>query len=554
MTSLPVERSRRRLLGAWYTPSDLSEPIASWAIRSSSDRVLDPAVGDGAFLLAAARARRGASLDLVGFDVNPVAVAETRGRLRGASVAEADVQTEDFLAVDSPQGLFGGRLFDAVVGNPPYVRFQLLGAFADRARSRAEESGVRLSRLASSWAVFVVHGASFLKPEGRLAFVLPEELAHVGYAEPVRRFLRERFATTTVVAFEDRVFPSTQERVVVLLAEGRPTGARGELRLVRVRDLDAFAAAAARGFPDAETYADDVEPRRWEAGDLDEGAEVLEGLVSKGDFIPLRRAGTAGIGYVSGANEFFILDSESAAARRLPRPSLRPTLVDARMTPGAIVDEADLRRWREESVPHLLWTGRGPSSKAADAYRLEGERRGVHLRYKCRVREPWFVVPGVKTPDAFLTYMSDAAPRLALNRLGAACANNLHAVTLEGVDVDRRPAFVAAFHSSATALAAERTGRRYGGGVLKLEPSEATALAVPAPDVVRRLKRGGELLVGVDRALRSGSAESAFDLVDSALLRETLGLKPAAIAALRSSWLRRRSNRTKKKRSLSIEQ
>ena len=39
----------------------------------------------------------------------------------------------------------------------------------------ALRQGVRLSGLSSSWASGLVHASGFLKPEGRLAMVLPAE-------------------------------------------------------------------------------------------------------------------------------------------------------------------------------------------------------------------------------------------------------------------------------------------------------------------------------------------------------------------------------------------
>ena len=106
-----------------------------------------------------------------------------------------------------------------------------------RARSRAAalRAGVRLSRLASSWAAFTVHAALFLKPGGRLGLVLPAELLTVNYAADVRRFLMARFARVRLVLFTERVFPGVQEEVVLLLAEG--AGPTDRCELYQVADI-----------------------------------------------------------------------------------------------------------------------------------------------------------------------------------------------------------------------------------------------------------------------------------------------------------------------------
>lgn len=537
-------RGERKRLGAWYTPAALAEPLAAWAIRRPDDRILDPSCGDGAFLAAAAdRLRRlggGAAAhgELAGFDIDGGAARAAAERLRAAGRPDARIESADFLACDPAQ-----RPFDAVVGNPPYIRFQLFGDSAELAAARAAEQGVVLSRLASSWASFVVHASAFLGRDGRLAFVLPEELLHAGYSAAIRRFLTERFRATTVAAFERHVFPESQERVVVLLAEGRADENGGTLRLARLADVDALGAAIEADFPAAETYAASRSAARWEFGREGPAEALLRRLTANGALVPLGAVGKAGIGYVSGANDFFVLRRSEVERRGLPAAAFVPTLTAARHVPGARVTADDVARLRDVDEPSLLWTGARADHPACVAYVAEGVAAGVAERYKCRVRTPWFVVPGVKTPDALLTYMSDFAPRFALNEAEATCSNNLLAVFLDGVPLRARRAFAAAFHSSATAFAAEIGGRRYGGGVLKLEPREADALLVPSPAALRGVAGGTDALTDVDEALRAGDHAKAVALADDFFLRGVLGLPRSEIAALADARESRRTLR-----------
>ena len=47
----PIE-GYNKLRGGYYTPDKISEFIAEWAIRKTSDSVLEPSCGDGSFLSA----------------------------------------------------------------------------------------------------------------------------------------------------------------------------------------------------------------------------------------------------------------------------------------------------------------------------------------------------------------------------------------------------------------------------------------------------------------------------------------------------------------------
>ena len=116
-----------------------------------------------------------------------------------------------------------------------------------------------------------------------------------------------------------------------------------------------------------------------------------------------------------------------------------------------------------------------------------GEPQGVQNAYKCRVRKPWWRVPGKMVPDLFLTYMNHDTPRLCANEARVPHLNSVHGVTLHP---DRRQdgmeLLPVASLNSVTLLGAEIVGRAYGGGMLKLEPKEADRWPLPSLELARR--------------------------------------------------------------------
>ncbi len=551
MSSLPANLAERKRLGAWYTPQAIVGPLVRWAIRPGDTSVLDPAVGDGGFLVNAAA--RLASLNLaphtwrlIGFDVNPLAVAATTAALARQFRCDTaqGIRVSDFFEVDPPGSPSpAGGLVDAVVGNPPYIRFQsFAGENRARALRRARDLGVRLTRLSSSWAPFVIHATAFVRPGGRLALVLPEELIHASYAEEVRAFLRRSFETTSLISFERHLFPDSQERILLLLSEGKGVQPGGELRLVAIRHPDGITSLEAI-IKDAEVYRAGDEPDKWEPGFHDAPSRDLAFLEARKAFVPLSTVGKAGIGYVSGANEYFVLTPMDAERHRFPLRLLKPTVSAARHIGGAILSRRDMDQLSRRGEHCLLWDGGGAHLRSVAAYVGEGERREIHKRYKCRVRSPWYRVPGVKVPHAFLTYMSDVFPRLVINRTRATCSNTLLAVNLDGIPAAIRPAFVASFYNSATMLSAERVGRRYGGGVLKLEPSEADRLLVPGLSLIAQNPGLGAALSQIDSLLRGRRFDEALALGDSAILEGVCGLPNDQVSRLRQAVRIRRAAR-----------
>lgn len=380
--------------------------------------------------------------------------------------------------------------------------------------------------------------------------ILPAELIHTAYAAPLREHLRRSFGEVHLISFRQAVFPEVQEEVVLLLAAGKERGP-GRLGLTEVEsgsdlaDLPAVLASA-------EIFSPGEEPKKWIPGyTAHPGTATLDHLQAWGLLGPLGDVGKANIGFVSGANEYFVLTPEEAERWRLPEPSLQPALIRARQTPGLQVTPADVAEIRSRGERCLLWLPGERLTRAEQAYVQRGEDLGYAGRYKCRVRSPWFRVPGVTVPDAFLTYMSDVVPRLCLNQAQVVSSNTLLTIRLPGISPALRKAFVVAFYNSATLLSCERIGRSYGGGVLKLEPREADRILIPSADLVARHKGPlVKLAAKVDTALRNGrdgSLEEALAAVDAVLFQ---GEKIARgeMAAARASLHERRQSRARSSR------
>lgn len=271
----------------------------------------------------------------------------------------------------------------AVVGNPPYVRDHGFTGEARKAGlARSWEQGVKLTQLASSWAHFVIHATSFLDGrDGRLALVLPAELLHADYAEPVRSFLSRRFSSVIVIAFDRVVFEDAQVDAVLLLASNDDEAG---MRLVRLHDASELAVVDLRA-PDqwVRRGASD----RWSSA-LDEDFErVYANLVASGQAVRLSTLASVDIGVVTGKNEFFILDRESATRLGLPAAALTPIVSRPGSIPGLEVrpDETDLLLdLRGRSVPI-----EGALKRCLE----EGEASGASAGYKTRTRRPWYGVP-----------------------------------------------------------------------------------------------------------------------------------------------------------------
>lgn len=260
-------KSVRKKLGSYYTPQDLANRIAweslnAWLskqlpsdreknhllTRLRNIRILDPAVGDGAFLISAAewleRVRKDSGDErsseekrreivenaLYGVDIAIDAVKSCRRRLIEWSVGQKeDSKFDHHLDNKILQGnsLIGstkssnGHLkytsgfdwfenypevmarsnpgFDVILGNPPYGNI-----LSDDERKYIEREypfivGKTRSGTWNSAAHFIVRSKMLLRREGELAFLIPNSILRVNQFSKIRDYLLEELRLWKII-------------------------------------------------------------------------------------------------------------------------------------------------------------------------------------------------------------------------------------------------------------------------------------------------------------------------------------------------------------------
>lgn len=533
--SSPLDSRRaRKARGAFFTPPPVARFIAHWAVDDRAAKVLEPSAGDAVFLVEAVRRLRELSVEdaevpvVAGVEIHPASARIAQDRVASAG-GRVSMQVSDFFSVDPEAN------FDAVIGNPPFIRYQdFTGDGRKRSREAALRAGVALSGLASSWAAFVVHSALFLREGGRLGLVLPAELLSVNYASPVRRFLFQSFASVDLVMFEEQIFADAEADVVLLLAAGFGRGPVAHATIHTVRDAEDLDRLG-----DGARWTPEDPADKWTSLLVDpEACEPLRSLRAGGLFGDLERWGDTTLGIVTGNNRYFALSPQRRDQLGLPDGDvLKLVPPGSSHLRGIEFTESDRQRLGDSGASTWLFRPQLPLSTASREYISQGHATGVDQAYKCRARRIWHEVPLQAPADLFLTCMNADVPRIAANSARALHLNSVHGIYLReehrelGIEVLPLVSL-----NSVTLLHGEVVGRSYGGGVLKIEPREADRWAFPSPQFARARRSAlNEVRPRVAEALERGDVAWASQIVDEALFGESAQVSAADLAAVRSA-------------------
>jgi len=452
--------------------------MVEYCLSDGSDHIFDPAVGGGAFFLAAKQVAtsKGQPLALLGTELYEDVLKEAASS--GLDSNDLDgVQIRDFLR-HPPE-----RQYSAVVANPPYIRHHRLDAETKRFLKTFATSliGRPLDGRTGYHVFFLLRALTLLAPGGRLAFIVPADTCEGVFAQRLWEWITKHYSLDGVVTFapEATPFPGVDTNAVVLLLRNvtPPT----QFRWARCRRPSEGLRRWVQLGRSEQDETDLVAVSR----DVHEG--ICTGLSREPttdfhDAVPLRVFAHVVRGIATGANDFFHLTQAQIEAHGLPQDYFIRAVGRTRDVPGDAVHQDDLARLEALGRPtFLLNIGKESSDglpAAIQQYLGSGEAQGLHKRVLIAMRRPWYKMERRQPPEFFFAYLGRRNARFIRNLAGVVPLTGflcVYARSSDPADVERLQEVL----SRPETLDALRTvAKSYGGGALKVEPRALERLPI----------------------------------------------------------------------------
>ena len=264
------ENQEQHERGQHFTNTDEVDIVNSFCINKNTKTVFDSGCGAGTFLVRAYAFMKYFNKNLNhinllerlwGVDIAPFPVLLSSMNLSLLNIKELQnypvVINKDFSNIkpDSYQKLiFSNKTkifdivkekskyskvkipkFDACIGNPPYIRQELIKEKTDWTKLILSEHHIKKINMQSDlYVYYLMHTASFLKDAGRFGYVISSSWLDVSFGTDLQKFLLDNFKIIAIIDNQKvRSFETASVNTVILILEKCRMKGEREKNIVR---------------------------------------------------------------------------------------------------------------------------------------------------------------------------------------------------------------------------------------------------------------------------------------------------------------------------------
>lgn len=214
-----VSEKEKNENGIVFTPEYVCDYIVKNTIEKFDDntKIIDPSCGCGIFIISLLNYLKSKSNktiielleeNIYGIDITKNNIERTKIILTLYAIINGEDKEEikfNFIEADSLftdwNLLFNENKFDYIIGNPPYVNnHNLKESYIIKLSSKFQTTTKGTFNI---FYAFIEQSMKFLKEDGKLGYIVPNNFIHIQSAKPLRKFIKDNKYLNMIIDFKD---------------------------------------------------------------------------------------------------------------------------------------------------------------------------------------------------------------------------------------------------------------------------------------------------------------------------------------------------------------
>ncbi|MGB1205092.1 MAG: HsdM family class I SAM-dependent methyltransferase [Chitinophagales bacterium] len=461
-----VDLSHRKQYAQFFTPEAIADLMVDWVLKNKSlEKVLEPAFGLGVFTRLLLQKKP--LLDIKGFDVDSTIFEMANSVF--SSFLNVNLILEDYLFND------WNNKYDGILCNPPYFKFQ------DYENKTAineikKRLNIKLNGFTNIYTLFLLKSIYQLNEGGKAAYIIPSEFLNSDYGKFVKQYLIETNTLKHLIIFDfkEKVFDDALTTSAILLLS-KDTYTQN-VHFSNIKNQSQFEAISKYikgkkvSFPKKTMPLKTLNPNvKWRSYYQKQLSKQYKNLV------PFNKVAKVVRGIATGANAYFVFNSEKVTTYQLPTTSLLPCITKSKDVQSPFFTPNNFNDLKAKNANVFLFNaGKTPTETKVLEYISLGEEQLIHKKYLTSKRNPWFILENRPPSPIWVSVFNRNKVKFVRNEAEISNLTTFHCIYLKKdifnkIDVDLLFAYLL------TDIAKEifsDNRREYGDGLKKFEPND----------------------------------------------------------------------------------
>ena len=436
---------RKKQFGQFFTPPRIAGIAVKLISKKDDEHIVaaDPGFGEGALSYALISRFSNARIDA--YEIDELLVKQ--------NFLEKNIQliNQDYFLE------FNKNKYDVIICNPPYNRFQNYENI-NQISIIEQNLNIEVSKLSSSYVIFIYKAIHELKDEGEAIFIVPIEFFNTKYGIDLKSILYHDRMLHSVVLFNTdwSHFADAITTTCIIKITKRPNKTISIYRdfnneIEMIKQLD---------------YSEIQPEKKWSHVFSSDGEQHFSNQA------PLYKYAKVSRGIATGANNYFILSPSQVSDLKLNHNSVRKCVVKSVDIVNPILDIDCFNDLELKGKSCYIFTGQESNDQATIKYIKMGVELGIDKTFLNSRRKPWYKLEKDVAYPILLSVFDRSNIKVVYNKVGV-----LNLTTFHGLSVNSmyskyiKIIFLFLLTKSSNSMF-KKSKRIYGNGLNKLEPND----------------------------------------------------------------------------------